>query len=58
MNERFAEEIEDPKDEILAIIDMQTKGATSARTKLEPQIPMINPEDKVDNLNDEEQYPR
>ncbi len=58
MNERLVEEIEDSKDEILAIIDMQTKGATTARTKFEPKIKMIHPDDKVDNHDDEEEYPR
>ena len=58
MVENFTEDISDVED-ILEIIDHQTKGATTARTKLEPKIQMTNPEDKVDNSDEEEErYPR
>jgi hypothetical protein len=58
MIERSIEEILAAEEEILSLIERQTKGATTAKTKLEPKIPMIHPEERVDNVDDEEQYPR
>jgi len=48
--------------EILEIIDRQTKGATTARTKIEPEIPPVHPDNRVDRPyyedDGEEEYPR
>ena len=55
-----SEPIKKSTDEVqhdLDSADHATKGATSARTLLEPQLPAIHPDDLPVDL-EEEEYPR